>query len=150
TAQEFLEAELTAAITELTGGSEFDEDWDLQPIAAAVRQFLPLPPSFNSTEFEGLSRQEIVDRVLELARELYDAREAALGEEMMRWLERVVLLSTMDELWVQHLTALDDLREGIGLRAYGQQDPLVAYKREAYSLYEQFQAMLQHLIARRI
>ncbi|MDI7277239.1 MAG: preprotein translocase subunit SecA, partial [Anaerolineae bacterium] len=106
-------------------GGEHRDDWDLAGLHAAVRQLFPLPPSQGPGAWARLSRQEIAEELHEAARRAYDEREAQLGPQTMRQLERLVMLHTVDNLWVHHLTALDELREGIGLRAYGQRDPLV-------------------------
>jgi preprotein translocase subunit SecA len=87
---------------------------------------------------------EIEEELIELAEQLYDEKEQSLGSEMMRQLERAVMLRVVDNLWVRHLTDLDVLREGIGLRAFGQQDPLVAFKREAHETYNQLRGTIQH------
>ena len=77
-------------------------------------------------------------------------REEQLGEENMRLLERLLIIQTIDRLWVEHLTAMDEMRQGIGLQAYGQQDPLVAYKREAHDMWGQLLENIRHNIARSI
>jgi preprotein translocase subunit SecA len=73
-----------------------------------------------------------------------------MGADSMRLLERLLLLQTIDRLWVEHLTAMDEMRQGIGLQAYGQQDPLVAYKREAHDMWTQLQANIRNRIVRSI
>src|SRR5204862_367051 len=83
------------------------------------------------------NQNELRDRVAEIVEETYEAREKELGEELTRAVERWVLLRTIDTHWIEHLTAMEELREGIYLRGYGQQDPLVAYKREAHDFFEQ-------------
>jgi len=93
------------------------------------------------------SAAEIEGRLLELAERLYEEKERQLGYEDMRRLERLVMLRAVDTLWVRHLTDLDNLREGIGLRAYGQQDPLVAFKKEAHEMYQDLLATIQRTIA---
>ena len=90
----------------------------------------------------GKTREEIRELLLSRVTAAYEERERAMGTEEMRELERVILLRVMDSKWMEHLRAMDDLREGIGLRAYGQRDPLMEYKFEAY---EMFQAMLQEM-----
>jgi preprotein translocase subunit SecA len=94
-----------------------------------------------------LSKGEIVEQVFELLEASYDAREQELGAAAMRQIERIVLLRSIDNRWVRHLTALDELREGIGLRAVGQRNPLVEYKREAFSAFEQLQHEIQSDVA---
>ena len=80
---------------------------------------------------------------MELAEAAYDHKEQELGHDLMRRLERVWMLNVMDRLWIQHLTGIDDLREGIGLRAYGQRDPLIEYKVEAARMFDDLQATIR-------
>ena len=87
--------------------------------------------------FEKLGREGLKDVIMEGAREFYDKKEEMLGSELMARLERFALLSVIDEKWKEHLREMDDLKEGIGLRAYGQKDPLLEYKAEAYNLFIQ-------------
>jgi len=82
-----------------------------------------------------MTRQEIVAELHDLLEQSYDAQEESLGPEVLRQVERFVMLRSIDQRWVRHLTALDELREGIGLRAYGQRNPLVEYKREAFDAF---------------
>ncbi|OQA28723.1 MAG: preprotein translocase subunit SecA [Chloroflexi bacterium ADurb.Bin344] len=89
-----------------------------------------------------------IDGLNKLAEEIYDEREARYTPEVMRNIERAVYLRTIDTLWVEHLTTMDELREGIGLRGYGQRDPLVEYKAEAYRLFEGLIAAIESSVAR--
>ena len=123
---------------------------DLAGLHAAAKVILPLPPTFTAARWEGLRPQQIEEQVLDLAERLYEEKKRRLGAEAMRQLERLVMLRVVDTLWIRHLTALDDLREGIGLRAYGQQDPLVTYKREAYNMFQQLTANIERDIAHTI
>ena len=93
---------------------------------------------------------EIVEFLTKLATDLYAQREKQFSEEVMRQIERWVSLSTIDNLWMDHLSAIDDLREGIGLRGYAQRDPLVEYKNEAFSMFERLIAQIDYDITRRI
>ena len=88
----------------------------------------------------GKTAQEAADTLYEIAEQTYRAKEAGYGDKLMRELERVVMLRVVDEYWMDNIDAMDDLKQGIGLRAYGQHDPVVAYKEEGY---EMFQAMIQ-------
>jgi preprotein translocase subunit SecA len=128
-------------------GAEHRDDWELAGLYAAARALFPLPDSQNPSAWEKLSREQIAEALHESATATYDAREAQLGPETMRQLERLVMLHTVDNLWVHHLTALDELREGIGLRAYGQRDPLVEYKREAHEMFAELTDGIRHDIA---
>jgi preprotein translocase subunit SecA len=96
------------------------------------------------------SAPEIEALVLDEAEAAYDAREEAMGAENMRLLERLLLLQTIDRLWVEHLTAMDEMRQGIGLQAYGQQNPLVSYKREARDMWDQLLENIRRTISHAI
>jgi preprotein translocase subunit SecA len=89
---------------------------------------------------EELNRQELGDAIFEKLKERYDAKEKLIGPEAMRHHERMIMLSVLDSQWKDHLLSMDHLKEGIGLRGYGQHDPLVEYKKESF---EMFEAMLQ-------
>ncbi|MBI3379728.1 preprotein translocase subunit SecA [Candidatus Gottesmanbacteria bacterium] len=93
---------------------------------------------------------DVTDFLLKVVRDIYDQREKGLGLEVMRQIEKWVGLSVVDNLWMDHLDAIDDLREGIGLRGYGQLDPLVEYKNEAFSMFERLVAGIDYEIAHRI
>ena len=84
-----------------------------------------------------LSRPELEEQLLDQVKSKYENKEKDVGAEMMRWYERMVMLQIMDQQWKDHLLALDHLKEGIGLRGYGQRDPLVEYKRESFGLFEE-------------
>ena len=95
-------------------------------------------------------REEITESLLKVASDLYAQREKTYGEEVSRQLERFVYLSTMDQLWIDHLTAVDDLRDGIGLRGYAQKDPLVEYKKEAFEMFEKLVYQIDYEVIRKI
>ncbi|HEV8638041.1 MAG TPA: preprotein translocase subunit SecA [Chloroflexota bacterium] len=128
------------AQVDLFTAAEHAEDWDLEGLVRAASQLFPLPPDTSLEAWENLSKDELREELHALAEEAYEQKEARLGAEAMRQVERAVMLHVVDRLWIDHLTAMDELREGIGLRAYGQRDPLVEYKNEAYN---QFQSLLQ-------
>ena len=99
---------------------------------------------------EGVSTDEAINAVIEVIDDTYQDLEDEVGEETQRLVERLVLLRTIDALWVEHLTAMDEMRQGIGLRAYGQTDPLVAYKREAHDMWGQLLERIRELITRQV
>ena len=117
---------------------------------SALEAIVPLGDELPLEELEQLSPQEAVDAAIDYAEERYEALGRELGEESQRLVERVVLQRTIDSLWVQHLTAMDEMRQGIGLRAYGQTDPLVAYKREAHDMWDQYLENLRSVVVRQI
>ena len=100
-----------------------------------IRHNLLVEIKLESTEFEDLGKEGITERILTEAKSFYKKKEEMLGSEMMARLERYATLSVIDHKWKEHLREMDDLKEGIGLRAYGQKDPLVEYKTEAFQLF---------------
>ncbi|HEV2619605.1 MAG TPA: SEC-C metal-binding domain-containing protein, partial [Acidobacteriaceae bacterium] len=97
-----------------------------------------------------LNRHELGETIFEKVRARYDVKEQILGAEAMRYHERIVMLSVLDGLWKDHLLAMDHLKEGIGLRGYAQQDPLVAYKKESFEMFEQMMLQFQQDTARHL
>jgi preprotein translocase subunit SecA len=146
---DILSQQLQALVESYTSGpnNAYPEDWDLEALWAAVDRMIHLPQGHRPAEWRGLSADEIADDVLELAAQAYEEHEEALGAEQMRQIERLIMLRVIDYRWVRHLTALDELREGIGLRAFAQRNPLVEYKREAYAAFESLLAEVQNDIA---
>ena len=127
-----------------------EEAWDRELLIEEVQAIFPLRDAAVEEIAASASAQEIEALILDEAEAAYDERERQVGAENMRLLERLLLLQTIDRLWVEHLTAMDEMRQGIGLQAYGHQDPLVAYKREAHDMWEQLLANIRHTIARAI
>ena len=127
-------------VTGYVTGATQEEDWEMEQLATALRQIFPV-----SLDLEGmaaavdgavnLDRDELIEALKADAHKAYDAREAELGEEVMRELERRVILSVLDRKWREHLYEMDYLREGIYLRAYSQRDPLVEYQREGFDMF---------------
>jgi preprotein translocase subunit SecA len=109
------------------------DEWDF----AGFRQYLDSRFSVKTDDLklEEMRVPEIKDSVLERMRGLYEEKEKAIGQQAMRYLERMILLQVIDTRWKEHLYAMDGLREGIGLRAYGQRDPLIEYQHEGYDMF---------------
>jgi len=127
------------------------EDWDLTTLAAALDPLLGRGGEITAATFGGIdSREDLMTKVGDLVDETYEAREATLGEETSRAIERWLLLRTIDTHWVEHLTAMEELREGIYLRGYGQQDPLVAYKNEARTFFDEMTTKIASDVAQTI
>jgi preprotein translocase subunit SecA len=144
---------VTDAISHLvatTTSSEDPDEWDFITLHSAIRAIMPLPATTTASRWRSMDPNTIEEELLDLAEQLYDEKEQGLGSDMMRRVERWVMLRVVDGLWVRHLTDLDVLREGIGLRAFGQQDPLVAFKREAHEMYGQLLESIQHDIVHAI
>jgi len=122
---------------------ELASDWynsthpigDVKGITDACRANLLSDPKFTKEEFEKMSHDQAVKRIIDAAEEFYSRKEEMLGKDFMAYLERVAVLQTIDEKWREHLREMDDLKEGIHLRSYGQKDPLLEYKSEAYKMF---------------
>jgi preprotein translocase subunit SecA len=121
-------------VSEYTPG-DFMEDWDMDGLFTALEQIFPIDIHPDDLDPDAIDRNELTTRLTESALALYDAREQELGEELMRALERFLLLQIIDERWREHLYDMDYLREGIHLRGFAQIDPLVAYKNEGFDLF---------------
>ena len=119
------------------------ETWDRDSLIAELKTIMPLPKEYNAEHLLDLNAEQALEEAIQIAREAYAAKEKEMGEERMRTLERLLLLRTIDRLWVHHLTALDEMRQGIGLTGYGGRDPLVEFKREAYDMFEQLKAHIR-------
>ncbi|HXR14045.1 MAG TPA: preprotein translocase subunit SecA, partial [Solirubrobacteraceae bacterium] len=115
---------------------DYVEDWDIQALIGALEAIYPISISEQLAERPRMDHQELAELVTEDAIRQYDAREAEFGEELMRALERFLLLQIIDERWREHLHDMDYLREGIHLRGFAQIEPIVAYKNEAFTLFE--------------
>src|SRR6185369_2643785 len=112
------------------------EDWDLQELQTQVQQLWPSAVDLSAIELENLDREELREQLLADALGSYDRREQEFGDEIMRQLERAILLQIIDNRWREHLFEMDYLREGIHLRGFAQIDPLVAYKNEGFIMFE--------------
>ena len=123
---------------------------DPDAFRVAIDTIVPLGDAFPVSEIADRPTEDTLERLIEFALERYEELELETGEELQRVIERMVLLRTIDALWVQHLTAVDELRQGIGLRAYGQANPLVAYKHEAHDMWEQLLDNIRSTVARQL
>src|SRR5437868_3754749 len=140
-----------ADLADANADSPDPEDWHLDALAAALDPLLGRGGEITAATFDGIgSREDLMTKVGDLVDETYEAREAALGEETSRAIERWLLLRTIDTHWVEHLTAMEELREGIYLRGYGQQDPLVAYKNEARTFFDEMTTKIASDVAQTI
>lgn len=126
------------------------EDW--KSATAQFRGVFLLPDELMYTDEELAQRTEdqLISELEERAFDIYNKKETILGEPLMRELERVVMLRVVDEYWMEHIDAMEELKQGIHLRAYGQEDPVVAYKREGYEMFENMVAAIQDETVRRI
>jgi len=124
------------------------EEWDWQAIGERVEQVFNLQLDWPVTERQNLDRESFAEKLRQTVEEAYARQEERNGVEQMRQLERMVLLQMVDTLWKEHLLHMDHLKEGIGLRGYGQKNPLNEYKRESYTLFQNLiEAVKLHTVA---
>ena len=144
-----VESELESVVKSFTAAQDRSE-WDMPALHQAVAAILPLPRDETVAAWEKQTQDELIDHLCELAAQAYEAKEREHGAEFMRYAERRVMLEVVDHRWQRHLTDLDQLREGIGLRAFAQVEPLLAYKKEAFEMYQGLMADIQHDVVRNI
>ena len=126
-----------------------------EDLAAATQDYrgvflLPDEIVYTDDELKTMIPAEISDKIKERAHDIYRKKEQILGEPLMRELERVMFLRVVDEYWMEHIDAMDDLKQGIRLQAYGQEDPVKAYKREGANMFDEMNTAIQHEAVRRI
>lgn len=125
----------------------YPEEWDLAGLLKYSEKYFLAPGEIKLEEIEDMSREEVEDKLKTIAHETYESREKSIGSSMMRELEKAVMLKVVDSKWMEHLDDMDMLKEGIGLRSYGQRNPIVEYKVEAYDIFEEMQqAMMETIV----
>jgi preprotein translocase subunit SecA len=148
TSREEISAVIRRLVEEYTPG-DYVEEWDIDGLFVALDDIFP--PGFGPEDIdESADREGVIDGLVKDSEALYDRREAELGEEIMRALERYLLLNIIDQRWREHLYDMDYLREGIHLRGFAQIDPLVAYKNEAFELFADLMATIWSDFARMV
>ncbi len=135
-ARDELEGVIDRLVDEYTPGDELTE-WDMPELEQQLRQIWSVGVDVDSMAPETVDREKLKDALNDDAMKAYDEREEELGEELMRYLERSILLEVIDNRWREHLFDMDYLREGIHLRGFAQIDPLVAYKNEGFAMFEE-------------
>jgi preprotein translocase subunit SecA len=140
--------DVLAHVVTLHVQSDFVEEWDLDGLFKALSGYYPVSLREKDLDLDTINVNELIERVQEDARGVYDAREAEYGAEIMRQVERYVLLQVLDPKWREHLYDLDYLREGIHLRGFAQKDPLVEYKAESYELFQELMGSIWDEVVR--
>ncbi|WP_143089375.1 preprotein translocase subunit SecA [Succiniclasticum ruminis] len=136
TVMEFTHKIVDRAMTMYCPPESYSEDWDLKNMVRYCEEFFAPFGELKEEMLADLGREEIGEYLHKLAEDIYASREEEISPEIMRELENLVMLKVVDNHWMEHLDAMDMLREGVGLRAYGQKDPLVEYKFEAFDMFE--------------
>lgn len=125
----------------------YPEEWDFDALIKYCEKYFLAPGEVKLDEIENMSREEIGRKLMDIAHETYEAREKSIGSSMMRELEKAVMLKVVDSKWMEHLDDMDMFKEGIGLRSYGQRNPIVEYKVEAFNIFSEMQqSMIETII----
>jgi preprotein translocase subunit SecA len=138
--EDYVSAILAELLEEYCPTKAHAADWNIKGLKDAVFTRFGVDFLAEGVKADTLNRQELGDAIFEKLKERYDAKEKLIGSDAMRHHERMIMLSVIDQQWKDHLLSMDHLKEGIGLRGYGQHDPLVEYKRESFDMFE---AMMQ-------
>lgn len=124
----------------------YPEEWDFAGLLKYCEKYFLAPGEIKLEEIEDLSREEVEEKLKKCAHDTYESREASIGSAMMRELEKAIMLKVVDAKWIEHLDDMDMLKEGINLRSYGQRNPIVEYKVEAFDMYEEMQHAMMEMI----
>ena len=145
-----LAEEILEDIVDRYAGKQVDiDDWDVPAIIRETTRVFGIDPKdLESLDLGSKSADEITDAIWDVAKGGYERKEQSIGGELLRRLERDIMLQIVDAQWKDHLYSLDHLKEGIGLRGYGQRDPLVEYKKESYALFQDMKARIEEEIVR--
>jgi preprotein translocase subunit SecA len=147
---EMIDATAERAVATYAPEGVHPEEWDLHSLLEQSEQLFLPGHQLTSADLEDMGRGELADYLTEKAHEAYEAREQELGPDTMRQVERAVMLRIVDDKWMDHLDAMDQLREGISLRAYGQKDPLIEYKIEGFEMFQNMINTIQDDVVRYI
>ncbi len=147
-----IETTVDGLVSAYCGESPHPDMWDWESLRAQAGNLFMLNDGLVLTreEMEDYTRDDLRGTLLNAAVQLYEAREAEYGPELMRELERIVLLKVVDEKWMDHIDAMDQLRYGVGMRAYGQRDPVIEYKYEGFEMFEEMIKNIHEDSVRRI
>ena len=141
--EDYVSAILGDILERVCPPKEHVDNWDLKALKDAIFTRFGVDIYAEGLKPEEMNRQELGDAIFEKLRQRYDSKEALIGAEAMRYHERMIMLSVIDAQWKDHLLSMDHLKEGIGLRGYGQHDPLVEYKRESFDMFEEMMQRFQ-------
>jgi preprotein translocase subunit SecA len=146
--EDYVSGILSDVMDQFCGVKTHPDNWDIKGLKDAIFTRFGVDILAEGIKPESLSRQELGDAIFAKLKERYDAKEKLIGPDAMRYHERMIMLSVLDSQWKDHLRDMDHLKEGIGLRGYGQHDPLVEYKRESFDMFEAMMTRFQEETAR--
>jgi len=141
--EDYVSGILSDLIDQFAARDVHPEDWDTKGLKDAIFTRFGVDLLAEGLKPDAMNRQELGDTIFEKLKQRYDAKEKLIGPDAMRHHERMIMLSVLDSLWKDHLLSMDHLKEGIGLRGYGQHDPLVEYKRESFDMFEEMMRKFQ-------
>lgn len=127
----------------IAGENSLAEQWDLKLLADSVFDQFNFRLTIDESRLENLDAEQLADLIFDAAVERYEEKERQIGSDEFRRLERFVMLQCVDNLWKDHLLNMDHLKEGIGLRGYAQQNPLIAYKKEGFEMFQEMVSKIQ-------
>ncbi len=133
---------IESSVDMYSDGNKLAKDWNLEGMKNYLETIFPLKIADESETLE-LDKEKFVEKLYNTAEELYNKKEKEIGEERFREIERIILLQVVDRRWMDHIDAMDQLKQGIGLRAYGQQDPVMAYQTEGFDMFEEMTKNIQ-------
>ncbi|HHW66397.1 MAG: preprotein translocase subunit SecA [Epulopiscium sp.] len=135
---------IESSVDMYTGESPHADDWDIVGLREHLTKIMPIQGiEITKEEREDITKEALKEKIIDKALKLYEQKEQEIGEEQMREIERVILLRVIDQKWMDHIDNMDQMRQGIGLRAYGQRDPLVEYQFAGYDMFEEMSANIQ-------
>jgi preprotein translocase subunit SecA len=146
--EDYVSGILSDVMDQFCGVKVHPDNWDIKGLKDAIFTRFGVDILAEGIKPESMSRQELGDAIFAKLKERYDAKEKLIGPDAMRYHERMIMLSVLDSQWKDHLRDMDHLKEGIGLRGYGQHDPLVEYKRESFDMFEAMMTRFQEETAR--
>ncbi len=141
--QEYVRDIVGEALDKFAGAETHPDNWDIPGLKTEILSRFGVDILAEGVDPKTINHHELGDQVFERVIARYDAKERLIGSEAMRQHERIIMLSVIDQLWKDHLLAMDHLKEGIGLRGYGQHDPLVEYKRESFHMFEEMMSQFE-------
>jgi preprotein translocase subunit SecA len=141
--EDYVAGILSELMDEYAPANAHQEDWNLSGLKNQLFTRFGVDIAAEGVKIEELSRQELGDAIFDKLKQRYEAKETLIGADQMRYHERMIMLSVLDQQWKDHLLSMDHLKEGIGLRGYAQHDPLVEYKKESFDMFEAMMARFQ-------
>ncbi|GAA0498989.1 preprotein translocase subunit SecA [Salinibacillus aidingensis] len=151
--REIVEGMIQSTVERVVGSytaEDVPEEWNLDGLVSYVNSNLLEENELSQNMLKGLEPEEITEHIINMIKQKYDEKEQEISSEQMREFEKVILLRTVDTKWMDHIDQMDQLRQGIHLRAYGQNDPLREYQMEGYSMFEQMVADIEEEVSRYI